>query len=139
MALFRNLFFYALFLSLLCHFIFLGFFSFRMPLKNIPSAPFINFLGSFLGPYDTQVVEKTPLTIEHTSNQKFKIADTSKTQPSLEKATKKDPNVQRLPALPKKTLPIFKAITPLPTEIENNATEDSLGHEPLTLPKNDPY
>jgi hypothetical protein len=139
MIIFRNIFLYALFISIACHLAILSLFSFRMPTQNIPVVPFINFLGSFLGPYDTQIIDKEPPTITAHYEQELKLKNTSENNFLITNKTKKTQGVSRLPSSPKKTLPVFQTTSSMPTPLENDTIEDQIKHEPLALPDNDHY
>jgi hypothetical protein len=132
----------ALFFSLLAHLILLNLFSFRLPLKNAPLKPFVNFLGSFLASYDTQGAKKSPPEL---NLQKGSVVELSTQQTGNSHVTVETPRALLFLSLPtstKKTLPNVKVETlPVLEDLEpkQQDEEESFQYAPLKLPEHDRY
>ncbi len=140
----RGIAFQALFLSLAAHIIILSFFSFRIPLKNIPMQPFVNFLGSFLKPYDTQAANKNPPQLNLNNREIATFANQLTTNPHIKTETPRSFLFLSLPTSTKKTLPHQKidpaAASQDPTAADPNMQNDEpFQYTPLRLPEHDHY
>lgn len=139
---FRRIAFQALILSFLAHIIIFNLFSFRIPLKDTPFKPFVNFLGSFLESYDTQSTKKNPPTRNRKDEQFLSLSHQQENHPHVKAETPRALLFLSLPASTKKTLPYLKidpssASTSTEQGLQDN--EESFSHTPLKLPEHDRY
>jgi len=131
----------AIFFSLIIHVLILNLFSFRLPFKKPPFQPSLNFLGSFLEPYDTQVINKNPPQITIKDQKILTLSHQQKHNPHISAKTDRALLFHSLPASKKKTLPNYQVILP---EISSNTDKkqkdvEPFEYTPLKLPEHDRY
>ena len=133
----------ALFLSFSIHVIILSLFSFQIPLQKTSFQPFVNFLGSFLDPYDTQSMQKIHPNLSLKKENIILLSNQQKNNPHIATAAPKTILAISLPASKKRTLPNIK-IAPITESAENKENQQQNAEEPfqftpLKLPEHDRY
>lgn len=131
----------AIFLSAMIHIVGLSFFSFRVPLQKPSFQPSLNFLGSFLTPYDTKIIKKNPHQIATAKQPVLALPKQQTKNPHINTETDRSLFSRSLPASKKKTLP-GRLDTELPesVNIEKKETDEgSYQYTPLKLPDHDRY
>lgn len=140
LPLFRNSFTQALFLSFILLLIPTIFVSFRLPLKNTTAIPSINFLGSLLGPYDTQRSDGSRPVVHGVENKNLLSSLIPRLRLIGEAGDMRPSATRYFAPAPKQTLPVMPA--PLPGGSVPSAPigeKDNFEHQPLKLTDYDRY
>lgn len=133
---------YALLFSLAAHFALAGFFSLRIPIKDVPFKPSINFLGSFLTSDDTQGAHKTPPDLSHQKRQVLLLPEPQTSARHITPETPRAVLFSSLPASTKKTLPALKSDPASDAKDAHDVQpfkNETFEYKPLKLPEYDHY